>query len=80
MPPAAFSSQHDLHQDVDTNSLSLKNIQKLIFQTSYGSELVSSLCAILLRKLTHVHHRNGTFAFQAYFSSDLFFPLKGEAL
>lgn len=50
------------------------------FQTSQRSKLVSSLCAMLLRKLTHVHHRSGTFAFQAYFSSDLFFPLKGEAL
>lgn len=35
---------------------------------------------MLLRKLTHDHHRSGTFAFQAYFSSYLFFTLKGEAL
>lgn len=42
--------------------------------------LSSCLCAALLRKLTHVHQRSGTFAFQAYFSSDLFFLLKGEAL
>lgn len=45
-----------------------------------GPSLIHPFCAALPRKLTHVHHRSGTFAFQAYFSSDLFFPLKGEAL
>lgn len=79
-PPAVFSSQQDLYLDADANSLSLKHIPPTHFQTSHRSKLVSSLCAMLLRKLTHVHHRSGTFAFQAYFSSDLFFPLKREAL
>lgn len=78
--PAALSSQCDSYLDSDANSSSLKHIHQLIFQISQRSKLVSSLCTALLRKLTHVHHRSRTFAFQAYFSSDLFFLLKREAL
>lgn len=42
-PPRPFSSQHDLYLAPDKNSLSLKHVHRLIFQTSQRSEPVSSL-------------------------------------
>lgn len=51
------------------------------FANLWRSKLDPSLCAVLSRKLTHDHHHHSqALAFQAYFSSYLFFTLKGEAL
>lgn len=77
--PSNLWSKCDIYLDLGTNKLS-STLTNSFFQTCQLSKLVACLCAMLRRKLTHLHHHSGTFAFQAYFSSHLFFFLKGGTL